>query len=368
MESFHWDKNFETGLTDVDHQHRHLVDLINQFGEMLTGNELVFDDIEKVFKELADYAQYHFDEEEELMRQVGIDQRHFDLHIDKHHNFLNEVKSMHSNISPENEGSVKILLGFLTKWLAFHILCTDQNLARQIEAINKGVSPVEAYETEEIEADSSTQPLLVALNGLFEQVSEQNRELVELNKSLEVKVADRTKALSEANRYLEEISLTDVLTGLPNRRHALRQLSYLWDESIKHGSPLTCMMIDADHFKQVNDTYGHDAGDLVLRELAKTIQYALRSDDIACRLGGDEFFVVCPNTDKEGGLHLGELIRKTVSELRVPTGDGAWHGSISVGLATRSADMENSEDFIKVADEGVYVAKHDGKNCVRTTN
>ncbi len=368
MESFHWDDSFITGLSEVDQEHHHLVDLINQFGEMLAANELVLDHIEGVFKELADYAQYHFDEEEGLMCRVGIDPRHYKIHLDKHHDFLNEVTSMHADVSPDNPDSARHLLEFLTHWLVYHIIGTDQNMARQIKAINSGLSPGEAYEKEEREADNSTEPLLVALNGLFEQVSTRNKELVELNQTLEAKVADRTKALSEANRHLEEISLTDVLTGLPNRRHALRQLSLLWEESMKENSPLTCMMIDADHFKEVNDTYGHDAGDVVLCELAKTIQHAVRSDDIACRLGGDEFFVVCPNTDKEGGLYLAEHLRKTVSELSVPTGDGAWNGSISVGVATRTADMKNSEDLIKVADDGVYAAKRDGKNCVRTAS
>jgi len=126
------------------------------------------------------------------------------------------------------------------------------------------------------------------------------------------------------------------------------------------------MIIDADHFKKVNDSYGHNAGDIVLSELAKTIHDAVRNDDIACRLGGDEFFVICPNTDKQGGLNVAEYVRKTVSELRVSVGDGEWHGSISIGLATRAANMENSHDLIKIADDSVYMAKRNGKNCVRT--
>ena len=129
---------------------------------------------------------------------------------------------------------------------------------------------------------------------------------------------------------------------------------------------ITTLLQNADHFKKVNDTYGHNAGDIVLSELAKTIHDAVRNDDIACRLGGDEFFVICPNTDKQGGLNVAEYVRKTVSELHVSVGDGEWHGSISIGLATRDADMENSHELIKIADDSVYMAKRNGKNCVRT--
>lgn len=368
MESFRWNKNFETGLSAVDQQHHHLVDIINQYGALLIENKVVLDDIDKVFKDLSSYAQYHFKEEESLMIQIGIDQRHLDVHTGQHESFLQEVVSLYSTISQDNPGSAKYLFDFLSHWLAYHILGSDQNMARQIKAIHSGSSPGKAYQQEEKERDKATEPLLLALDGFFEQVSARNRELIQLNQSLEEKVAQRTRELSEKNLLLEVLSLTDVLTGLPNRRHAIRRLAALWEESIQDDSALVCMMIDADHFKEVNDDCGHDAGDVVLIELGKALQHSVRTDDIVCRLGGDEFFVICPNTQKDGGMHLAELIRKTVSELRVPTGDRAWLGSISVGVAARTPDMKNYEELIKVADKGVYAAKEDGRNCVRAVN
>ncbi len=366
MESFHWTKTYDTGLSEVDLQHRYLVDTINEFGSIMIQDQVAFDDIEQVFKKLADYTQYHFEEEEILMNQVGIDKRHFDDHHKKHKDFLHEVTSMYAGMSEENSDAARYLFDFLTRWLVYHILGADMNMARQIHAIQSNVAPDIAYENEERAGDEATEPLLVALNGLFEQVATRNKELLLLNHSLEEKVAERTQELLEANRHLEELSLTDVLTGLPNRRHAMRSLSFLWEEARQTDSPLVCMMIDADHFKAVNDTYGHDAGDTVLFELAKTLQHSLRNDDIVARLGGDEFFIICPNTDIENGMNVAEIICKTVSELRVPTGDGAWHGSISVGVAAVTPDMKNYDELMKVADQGVYIAKQDGKNCVRT--
>ncbi|MCU7919887.1 MAG: diguanylate cyclase [Candidatus Thiodiazotropha sp. (ex Epidulcina cf. delphinae)] len=367
MKSFHWDKHFVTGLIEIDRQHHHLVDIINQFGYLLAENKLAFDDIEAIFGELTHYAKYHFKEEEVLMSQVGVDHRHLDHHIQIHHDFIQEVASMQADISPDHFHTIKHLLDFLTHWLAYHILGSDQNMARQIEAIQSGVSPSKAYDAEERMDNNATEPLLISLNALFQKVSARNKELVQLNQSLEEKVEERTKALSQANLHLKELALTDILTGLPNRRHAMRRLADIWDESTKTNTPLTCMMIDADQFKEVNDTYGHDAGDAVLHKLAETLQHTLRTDDVLCRLGGDEFFVICPNTNREGGMHIAELTRKTISELRVPTGDGYWHGSISIGVAIRTPGIKNHEELIKMADKGVYAAKKDGKNCVKTT-
>ena len=174
----------------------------------------------------------------------------------------------------------------------------------------------------------------------------------------------KTLELSEANQKLGELASTDVLTGLSNRRHAMQILEHLWAESIKNSTPLACMMIDADGFKEINDSYGHDAGDIVLRELAKELQYAVRTDDIVCRLGGDEFLIICPNTNEEGSMHIANITHSKISELTVEVAGGAWKGSISVGVAVKTDSMQTPGNLIKAADRGVYAAKKVGKNCV----
>jgi hemerythrin len=271
---------------------------------------------------------------------------------------------MHAEITPESIDKAKSLLKFLIYWLAYHILGSDQCLAKQIIAIRSGKTSEEAYLAEERMKEGAVEPLLHALNGLFRQVTERNRELQQLNESLESRVVERTEELAKANRQLEEIALTDVLTGLPNRRHAMRQLAQAWEESLKENFPLSCMMIDADGFKQINDNHGHDAGDEVLRQLSRNLRYALRTDDIVCRLGGDEFFVICTHTQLEGAARIAEKLRAAIAALRVPAGNGEWRGSISIGVAARTAEMANFEQLIKAADEGVYAAKKNGRNCV----
>ncbi|MBF0467541.1 MAG: diguanylate cyclase [Desulfamplus sp.] len=367
MESFHWSQDFVTGLPEVDRQHRHLVDVINRFGDLLVHNELLSDDVEAVFKELAYYADYHFKEEENLMLEMDVDDRHQKEHCDEHSHFLKELTSMKTGLSSESHYAAESLFRFLVHWVAYHILKADQDMARQIEEIKSGKTPDDAYGVNDtVNRNRSTEPLLIALKGLFEEVSRRNKELVKLNESLELKVAERTRELYEANRHLEEISLTDVLTELPNRRYAMKQLRALWDRSSETGSAVACMMVDADGFKQINDNYGHDAGDVVLKVLSKELCHAVRNDDIVCRLGGDEFFILCPDTPQNGAMHIAGIVRKEIDRLRVPAGQGEWKGSISIGVAARTPEMKTPDDLIKAADEGVYAAKNAGKNCVRS--
>ena len=367
MESFHWDDSFLTGISDVDEQHHRLVDVINNFGELVSGQQgpITQQAINQVFQELEEYTHYHFEEEEAFMDANGIDPRHLNPHIEAHRNFINEVQALSETLTPENRSGCEQAMKFLIHWLAYHILGTDQSMSRQMDSIRDGQSAAAAFDQEQQHQARSTGPLLSALNGLFQQVSARNRELSDLNRTLEQRVEERTRDLAEANRKLEVIALTDVLTGLPNRRHALQVFQDLWDNC----PTLSCMMIDADGFKQINDTYGHDAGDEVLRQLSRTLKGSVRNDDVTARLGGDEFLIICPDTDLNGALLAAENMRQEVDAMRVPAGDeGVWKGSVSVGVASRSAQMRGPDDLIKAADNAVYIAKQDGRNCVRSTD
>jgi hemerythrin len=364
-EAFRWTPSFVTGIAEVDGQHHRLVDLINRFGNLVmrpAGAKMA--DLEAVFGELADYASYHFSQEEALMQNVGLDPRHVEEHRHAHKSFLDEVTQLHGGVSASDPQAAKSLLQFLTHWLAYHILGSDQFMAKQIASIRSGCRAEDAYATDVPTNNPATDTLLKALNGLFQQVSERNRELVELNRTLEARVTQRTQALTEANQRLEDLANTDALTGLPNRRHAMRRLSMEWAAATQNGRPLACMMIDADNFKHINDTEGHDAGDAVLRALSRQLQNALRTDDLVCRLGGDEFLIICARTPLDDAMKLAEAIRREVAALRVPAGAGEWYGSISVGVAARTEAMTDLDDLLKVADLGVYAAKRNGRNCV----
>jgi hemerythrin len=369
MDAFRWDESFETGLEDVDSQHQILFNLINRLGESVFYQETTsISDIEAVLGELFAYTQYHFLEEQKMMKTEGLDAQFIEYHIQLHLEFLQEVQKMHEGVVQRNLNVAQPMMKYLVHWLAFHILGVDQSMARQVAAIHAGQNAAEVYEHEADISQNISQPLLRAIDGLFQKVSDQNRELLEINLSLEKKVIDRTSALSEANLLLKEIALTDVLTGLPNRRHAVERLAKEWAQSVSTKKPLSCMLIDADGFKQINDNFGHDAGDDVLKELSRQLRYSVRTDDAVCRLGGDEFLIICPNTNLEGAMQLAEQVRQKVAALRVAAGSGQWLGSISVGVAARTEKMNTQDDLIKAADAGVYIAKRNGRNCVASSN
>lgn len=370
MKSFVWDKIYVTGYSEVDAQHQELISLLNKYSASLATNSLNFKDTESVLTDLLAYTVYHFDEEETLMENAKLDPRHITEHEKQHNQFIDEVRMMQGELHNQTFDSLKYLLDFLMHWLAYHILGLDKTMARQMEAIDNGCTPEQAYDNEVISTNDVRGPLLGALSALFSQVSERNHALMELTNQLEEKVQQRTRdlehanlQLDNANKELELLATTDPLTGLPNRRFAMRELEQLWRENRVNGT-FSCMMIDADNFKTINDTEGHDAGDAVLVQLADTFKHHLRTDDIASRLGGDEFLIICPNTDQDGVHYLASNLLEKIQRLRVNVGQSQWQGSVSIGLATFAPAMASIADFIKCADLGVYKAKANGRNRI----
>jgi diguanylate cyclase (GGDEF)-like protein/hemerythrin-like metal-binding protein len=365
MKAFRWDPCFLTGLPTVDEQHHYLIDIINQFGDALMRPQgASTQEIESLFEELRRYTVYHFQEEEALMKNSGVYPGHIADHHRQHAQFLQDLMHMHAGMAGDNREAATALLAFLCNWLAFHILGTDRLMSWLTDAAQVGTSAEDAMEAFKKTRDPATTTLLHAMSELVSQVSERSRALYELNQSLEARVAERTLALSELNERLESMAMTDVLTGLPNRRLAMQELEREWASSVQYAGPLACMMIDADGFKTINDSYGHDAGDAVLRHLARTLQHSIHSDDLLCRLGGDEFLIICANTPLDGALKTAEKLCRKVAKQRVPAGDGAWNGSISIGVAVRETGMSSAHALLKAADQSVYAAKAKGRNCV----
>lgn len=170
--------------------------------------------------------------------------------------------------------------------------------------------------------------------------------------------------LAVSNRRLHEAALTDVLTGLPNRRYAVERFLQEWQTSNRSSRPLSCMMVDVDNFKCINDTYGHAVGDRVLKQTAQAIKSCMRIGDVVCRTGGDEFLVISPETDLDSACACAERIRKAVAGLVLSTGQQTFAGSVSIGVATRSPETVDIDALIKLADDGVYQAKQQGRNRI----
>ncbi len=366
MSAFKWEECFVTGLTTVDEQHRHLVSVVNHFGELLIQpQEPTATELETIFRQLANYTLYHFQEEEKLMAQSRLDQQLIAAHCLEHERFIQEVGYMYQNMTGSQDKEARRLLRFLCDWLTYHILGSDQIMAGVILDRNDR-SNEQSPAAHQKPRDPATDMLLQALDSLFKQMSERNVALFELNRSLEFRVAERTRELIEANRSLETLAMTDSLTGLPNRRQAMITFRLACQEAHAWVKPLSCMMIDADGFKTINDRHGHDAGDEVLRQLSHRLASAVRTDDHVYRLGGDEFLVLCLETPLNGALVLAEKIRSEVGNLCVQVADDVWQGSVSIGVAALDDPTQDLESLLKKADDGVYLAKRQGRNCVAT--
>jgi two-component system cell cycle response regulator len=169
------------------------------------------------------------------------------------------------------------------------------------------------------------------------------------------------------NRLQEsvELSITDSLTGLYNRRYMERHLRTMLVESLRTGAPLSILVADIDHFKNVNDTYGHHAGDAVLKEFSQRFQRCTRGIDLACRFGGEEFLIIMPDTDRNHAYQIGERIRDCVAvqpfEVKP---DQKIFVTASVGLATLQGENDTPETMFKRADDALYAAKRRGRNQV----
>jgi diguanylate cyclase (GGDEF)-like protein len=174
--------------------------------------------------------------------------------------------------------------------------------------------------------------------------------------------------LAVANRQLQSAALTDALTDLPNRRYMMDRLKQEWAGTCRHGRELACMIVDVDYFKSVNDRYGHDVGDVVLQKIAAVLRAASRRSDVVCRLAGEEFVVICPDTDLNGVASGGERLRKAV-ETSVIEAVGFGHAvTVSVGVAARTPSTKDPDALLKAADSALYEAKRNGRNrvCVAT--
>ncbi len=165
---------------------------------------------------------------------------------------------------------------------------------------------------------------------------------------------------------LEEQSIRDALTGLFNRHFMQITLDRELARAARAGSPVALFMLDVDHFKRFNDTYGHGAGDAMLRAVARAFRESVRAEDVVCRYGGEEFAIILPGLSAQNALERAERVRGTVAALQVSL-DGASRGqtTVSIGIAVSPSDGACPEDLLRKADQALYRAKHGGRNQVR---
>ncbi|SDT36451.1 diguanylate cyclase (GGDEF) domain-containing protein [Pseudomonas asplenii] len=177
-------------------------------------------------------------------------------------------------------------------------------------------------------------------------------------------VATNRNQLQAVNAQLQKLSSTDRLTGLYNRGHWEESLKVAYARNQRHGNPTSLVMFDIDHFKRVNDTYGHQAGDKVIEQVADLVREHVRDSDVAGRYGGEEFGVVLSDTDKVGAWHFAERLRNAVAALEVVHEGVGIRFTISLGVADLSRPSVTHADLIAWADQALYQSKKAGRNRV----
>lgn len=191
---------------------------------------------------------------------------------------------------------------------------------------------------------------------LDEQIEAQVLEIHDTNLALEI----QTNALEEANAQLESLAFTDGLTSIPNHRSFQEELSRAFRLARRKNHRLSLMIIDVDHFKQYNDTYGHPSGDLILKRVATLIRESCPSLCTPARYGGEEFVVLCPEFTAREVLELAERIRSTIEATPWPE----MPLTVSIGAVSLSHDVGNPSELVNSADLALYSSKASGRNCV----
>lgn len=204
--------------------------------------------------------------------------------------------------------------------------------------------------------------LIHSMQSMAKSLLQREHDLQTSNQTLELQVLQRTEALAAATRQLEELATRDTLTGLYNRRRLEEKLADCMQSGKRVGRGFSVLVLDADHFRRVNDSYGHSAGDAVLRQLARMLIEHTRTTDFVARYGGEEFVVLLPETPyQDEALTVAEKVRTAVEQATFPL---VGRLTVSIGISLWSPKDFTSSDVFKRADEALYLAKSCGRNQV----
>jgi diguanylate cyclase (GGDEF)-like protein len=195
-------------------------------------------------------------------------------------------------------------------------------------------------------------------NKLLENFKQLEAEHNKAKRALEIKEIELKAVLAQAH----EIRDTDVLTFLPNRRRIIVDLQEEVIRSSRYDTPLSISLVDIDHFKSVNDTYGHVTGDEVLRTISARLREQIRHPDTIGRYGGEEFLIVLPNSDIKAASEQASRLCQKIRALQVASNDHVLSITISIGVAQYNIGQENWEQFLHRADTAMYKAKNSGRN------
>ncbi len=274
-------------------------------------------------------------------------------------NYLGMVAPHAEVIAAYRERGYKMLAACIISFLLMLplLLYLVSIIARPIAAIKNDSDKVARREFDKV---ARIHTHVEEIDALSKSVFSMSRSIQNYERNLERKIEERTKELAEKNTLLQHLSVTDKLTGLCNRVHLDQVLEAEVNHMRQGTDRLGVIIVDIDHFKSVNDQYGHQTGDMVLQRFAAIISASVRKTDTAGRWGGEEFLIICPETNADGLAHLAEKLRQNVAGQSFPT---VGRKTASFGTALSSIE-DRPEDLIARADAALYRAKQAGRNRV----
>lgn len=253
-------------------------------------------------------------------------------------------------------------------WLALGSLMRIKGFCNQVK---QGDYRTLANLPNENDADEENEfiSLMRDMNWMVHKIKNREREMAELIIKLDLAKSDllfQKKALETANVHLKEMAMTDALTGLSNRRHFFQHLRQELCRRRKNKETLSLLVIDIDFFKRVNDSYGHQIGDLVIKKFGGVLKKTARKSDLAARLGGEEFAVLMPETSREEAVKMALLIKSRIADYAFEDGQGAtFRVTCSIGIFCDDSLFGKGENILYgYADQALYEAKHSGRNCI----
>lgn len=231
-----------------------------------------------------------------------------------------------------------------------------------IDLASLGSSRIDLAQIEENELSKLEAAFNHMLHTLDAERKAHDENLDRLNKSLEIQVAKRTEELESANRCLEQLVRTDPLTGAANRRHFFERADIEIQHVQRTEAPLSLLMVDLDHFKRVNDTWGHATGDEVLKNFVSAASMPLRATDLLARIGGEEFLVLLPNTELEGAHEVAQRVLETIRRQVIDISGKPLRYTVSIGAARLREGENVCDTLIARADDALYRAKESGRD------
>lgn len=258
---------------------------------------------------------------------------------------------------------IKIFLVVLFIFFLFHFQVTQHllhiaNITNDLD-INNSYIPLRLSRKDHPNREDELDKIVRAINNRT-QTLKNNQDY------LEDRIVERTKELEEQKRIAENLARIDPLTGLSNRRAFFEYGQLLENQTAHHSHLFSVIMLDIDHFKKINDCYGHEIGDEALKTLARALKSLVRSSDILGRLGGEEFAIIMPHASSKEAAMMSERLKMEISKIVLSDNEQKVRFTVSFGIAECNEKATSFQQVLNNADKALYQAKNDGRNTFRT--